>query len=176
MKYPIVSPLFVLIFITLASCFTEPKTQNDSTSKTTTLRQVIKITDGDTFYVSDSTEKGEKIRIIGVDAPESRNMFKLKKEPFGKEATQYLAGLIENKQVRLEYDVDEKDQYQRTLAYVFLEDNTFVNAELVKNGYAQIMTIPPNVKYADLFYELQVEARNNKRGIWAIDPQWEEEE
>lgn len=133
------------------------------------LRHVTKITDGDTFYVADSTEKGEKIRLIGVDAPESRNMFKLKKEPFGKEATEYLAQLIDDKNVLLEYDVQLKDQYKRTLAYVFLEDSTFVNAELVRNGYAMLMTVPPNVKYADLFYQLQVEARTNKRGLWAIE-------
>lgn len=77
--------------------------------------------------------------------------------------------MIADKNVLLEYDVQLKDQYKRTLAYVFLEDSTFVNAEMVRNGYAMLMTVPPNVKYADLFYQLQVEARTNKRGLWAIE-------
>jgi micrococcal nuclease len=73
--------------------------------------------------------------------------------------------------VKLQYDVDRIDQYGRTLAYVYLEDGTFVNAEIVKNGYAQIMTVPPNVKYADKFLKLQQEARENNRGLWNISNQ-----
>ena len=56
--------------------------------------------------------------------------------------------------------------YGRTLAYVYLEDGTFLNAELVKQGYAMVMTVPPNVKYAHLFVKLQQEARENNRGLW----------
>ncbi|HRI27590.1 MAG TPA: thermonuclease family protein [Chitinophagales bacterium] len=135
----------------------------------TPLRQVTKITDGDTFYVADSTQKGEKVRLIGIDAPESRSAFRKEAHPFGPEATRYLRKLVEGKKVYLEYDVRKKDQYNRTLAYVFLEDSTFVNAEMIQNGYAILMTIPPNIKYANLFYQLQQQARTNKRGIWAYD-------
>jgi micrococcal nuclease len=72
--------------------------------------------------------------------------------------------------VRLEYDVSRYDQYGRTLAYVYLKDGTFVNADLVKKGYATVMTIPPNVKYADTFLKLSKKARNQGKGLWKENP------
>ena len=85
---------------------------------------------------------------------------------FGKEASDYLTRLIGGKKVRLEYDVGHLDKYGRTLAYVYLKDGTFVNALLVKNGYATVMTVPPNVKYADTFIKLERKARNKNKGLW----------
>lgn len=130
---------------------------------------VKKISDGDTFWIYNGTEKGEKIRLIGVDAPESRKTFKKEVGYYGKEAKEYLTNLLKGKRVKLEYDVSRKDQYGRTLAYVYLQDGTFVNAELVKNGCAMVMTVPPNVKYADQFVKLQQEARENNKGLWKIN-------
>lgn len=69
--------------------------------------------------------------------------------------------------VRLEFDVERRDRYDRLLAYVRrVSDGMFVNAELVRSGYAQTMTIPPNVRYADRFLQLQREARREGRGLW----------
>jgi len=65
-----------------------------------------------------------------------------------------------------EFDVEKKDRYERLLAYVYLKDGTFLNAEIVKQGYASLMTYPPNVKYADDFVKLYREARENNRGLW----------
>lgn len=130
------------------------------------LFKVKKVVDGDTFWVDDGTERGIKIRLIGVDAPEPRNVFKKKKEPFGKEASLYLKQMIEGKQVRLGYDVGRLDRYNRTLAYAWLEDGTFINARLIEDGYAVVMTVPPNVKYANYFVKLQQKARKKKRGLW----------
>ena len=127
---------------------------------------ITKVVDGDTFWAVDGTSKSIKVRLIGIDAPESRNVFKKKQGYYGKEAKEYLTTLLKGKYVKLEYDVDRTDQYGRTLAYVYLEDGTFVNAELLKNGYAMVMTIPPNVKFADVFVKHQQEARENKRGLW----------
>ena len=107
-----------------------------------------------------------KIRLIGVDAPESKNSRTKEMAYFGREASDYLTSLIAGRKVRLEYDVGQFDKYGRTLAYVYLEDGTFVNATLVKNGYATVMTVPPNVKYADTFLKLERKARNQKRGLW----------
>lgn len=73
---------------------------------------------------------------------------------------------MEGKNVRLEFDVQQKDKYGRLLAYVYAGD-TFVNAELVKQGYAQITTYPPNVKYVNHFKKLEKEAREQGRGLWA---------
>jgi micrococcal nuclease len=77
-----------------------------------------------------------------------------------------LTNLLNGKKVRLEFDFNRTDQYGRTLAYVYLEDGTFVNAELVKNGFAMTLTIPPNVKFANEFMKLQKDARENNRGLW----------
>ena len=127
---------------------------------------VIKVSDGDTFHAKDKLGNVIKVRLIGIDAPESRKTSKKDVQYYGKEAKVFLTNLILGKNVRLEFDVGKKDRYGRTLAYVYLEDGTFINAELVKQGYAVIMTVPPNVKYADLFLKLQQEAREAKRGLW----------
>jgi micrococcal nuclease len=125
------------------------------------LVKVDSVLDGDTFRL----ENGEKVRLIGIDAPETHHPRK-PIEYFGKEATEFAKKMLEGKLVRLELDVQERDQYGRLLAYVFLKDSTFVNAELLKQGYAQVATYPPNVKYVDLFIEMQKEAREKKRCLW----------
>lgn len=130
---------------------------------------VLRITDGDTFVIADGSRNGRIIRLTGVDAPESRNTGRKKKSEYGIISTRYLEKLIRGKRVRLEYDIDKTDSYGRTLAYVFLEDGTFVNAEMVRNGYANIMTVPPNVKYQDLFLKLERRARKRGEGLWGND-------
>src|SRR5665648_371635 len=135
--------LFLLLVLSFVSSYCTSRSERE------TKRQyfnVTKVVDGDTFWVDDGSEKGLKIRLIGVDAPESRNAFRKIVGYFGKESKQYMISLISGKKVRLEYDVDHIDQYGRTLAYVYLQSGIFVNAELVKQGYAMVMTVPPNVK------------------------------
>ena len=127
---------------------------------------VVKVVDGDTFWVDDGTEKGLKIRLIGVDAPETRKTSRKDVGYYGKESKQYLEQMIAGADVRLEYDVDTKDRYGRTLAYAYLHDGTFVNAELLRNGFAMVLTVPPNVRFADEFLDLQAEAREKNRGLW----------
>jgi len=135
---------------------------------------VTRTADGDTLKLSN----GEKVRLIGIDTPESSNNSKLRRDVkktgqdateiilMGKESAAFTRSLVQGKNVRLELDVQQRDKYGRLLAYVYLEDGTFVNAEIMKAGYAQIMTIPPNVKYQNLFLELQKEARAKGRGLW----------
>ncbi len=130
---------------------------------------VYKVVDGDTFYCFDKNKNELKVRLIGIDAPETRNRFKKKKGYYGEEAKSFLTDMILNKYVKLEFDLDKYDQYNRVLAYVYLEDGTFVNLILIKEGYARIMTIQPNSKYSEVFYEEQINARNNKRGLWAVE-------
>ena len=122
---------------------------------------VDSVLDGDTFR----SINGEKVRLIGVNAPETNHPRK-PIEYYGNEAREFSRSMLEGKEVRLEMDVQERDQYGRLLAYVYLEDSTFVNAELLKQGYAQVATYPTNVKYLELFVKLQKEARENKRGLW----------
>jgi micrococcal nuclease len=127
---------------------------------------VRKFIDGDTFWIDDSTATGIKVRLIGMDTPEAKNVFKKKKHPMGKEVSRYVETLLTGTKIRLALDVQHYDQYGRVLAYVFLEDGTHLNAHLLEKGYAMLMTVPPNVKYADEFYELQVKAREQKLGLW----------
>ena len=161
----------LLISIFNASCNSGSGKRNaDKTDSSASIQDgfllVTKVVDGDTFWADDGTSKGLKIRLIGIDAPESRKTFKKEVGYFGKEAKTYLTNLLSEKSVRLEYDLNRIDQYGRTLAYVYLKDGTFVNAELVKNGFAMTLTIPPNVKFADEFAKLQEEARENNLGLW----------
>lgn len=127
---------------------------------------VTRVVDGDTFWADDGTGKGLKVRLIGVDAPEMHSNGKKLKGLYGEESTVYLTRLIGGKKVRLEYDVSRHDQYGRTLAYVFLDDGTFVNENLIRNGYAMVMTVPPNIKYAETFTDLAGKARKHKKGLW----------
>jgi micrococcal nuclease len=124
------------------------------------------VVDGDTFYIDDGTEKGCKVRLAGIDAPESRKTYTEEPQYYGHESSLYLARLALGKIVRLEYDVQKYDRYGRTVAYVFLKDGTFLNAELIREGCAVVMTIPPNVKYANLFVKLQKNARKRNMGLW----------
>lgn len=122
---------------------------------------VKKVIDGDTIQLEDSS----RVRYIGINTPESVDR-RRPIEALGKESAKFNKQLVQGKNVRLEFDVQKKDDYGRLLAYVYVGD-TFVNAELVKQGYAQASTYPPNVKYADLFQRLEREAREAGRGLWA---------
>src|SRR5438034_1626853 len=126
-------------------------------------RSVVRIVDGDTIHVRLS-DRVEKVRYIGVNTPEVHHPRK-GEEPGGREASEVNRQLVAGKQVRLELDVQERDRYGRLLAYVWVGD-TMVNAELVRRGYAQVMTIPPNVRHQQLFLKLQREARDAGRGLW----------
>jgi len=125
---------------------------------------VVRVIDGDTFVCKFKGTKEEKIRLIGVDTPETKHPRK-PVEYFGKEASAFTKRMVEGKRVKLGYDWQRKDRYGRTLAYVYLEDGTFLNAEIIKEGYGFAYTKYP-FKYLDEFRELQKEARLNKRGLW----------
>lgn len=127
---------------------------------------VERIVDGDTF-IATIDGKSEKIRLIGVDAPESVHPDQRRNTEEGKEVSKYVKNLLENRGVYLEYDVSMEDQYDRVLAYVYLEDGkTMLNELLLEEGYAAVMTVQPNSRYADHFYELQKKSQEEKKGIW----------
>ena len=126
--------------------------------KTGNLVLVTRVIDGDTIEI----EGGYHVRYIGIDASE-------KGEPFYGEATEANRNLVEGKKVYLEKDVEDKDDNGRLLRYVWL-DNTMVNAELVKLGYAYSYSYPPNTKYQQYFLQLEKEAREQKLGLWSLSP------
>ncbi len=125
--------------------------------------RVVRVVDGDTIHVRVG-DRVEKIRYIGVNTPEIHHPTK-GEEPGGRAASEINHRLVAGKRVRLELDVQQRDRYGRLLAYVWVAE-TMVNAELVRLGYAQVMTIPPNVRYQDLFLRLQRDAREAGRGLW----------
>jgi len=123
--------------------------------------RVDRVVDGDTVIVD-----GERVRLIGVDTPESVKPG-TPVECFAKKASAFTQRLVDGRRVRLELDVERRDRYGRLLAYVRRrDDGLFVNAELVAQGYARTLTIPPNVRYADRFAALQRRAREEQRGLW----------
>ena len=134
--------------------------QGDSTTV-----QVVRVIDGDTIQVCCVFGDRVKVSYIGVDTPETHHPMR-GVEPYGKEAAEANRKLVEDKTVILKFDVEQRDRYGRLLAYIYLEDGTFVNAWLVEHGYAMVMTVPPNVKHQGLFLRLQREAREAKQGLW----------
>jgi micrococcal nuclease len=156
---------------------------------------VKRVVDGDTFILSN----GEKIRLTGIDTPESHDNPKAIRDSQrsgkdiltitqqGKEAAQFVRKLAEGKKIRIEYDVQKRDRYGRLLVYAYdidtLQENPqihlpkgiivsanheiFLNGSIIGSGYAIPMTIPPNIKHAELFKKLYSEARSQRRGLWA---------
>jgi micrococcal nuclease len=120
--------------------------------------------DGDTIHVR-LGDRVEKVRYIGVNTPELHHPTR-GEEPGGREARDVNRGLVEGRRVRLDLDVQARDRHGRLLAYVWVGD-VMVNAELVRLGFAQVMTVPPNVRHQALFVKLQRDARAARRGLWA---------
>ena len=124
---------------------------------------VVRVVDGDTIHVRIGA-RVESVRYIGVNTPEVHHPQR-GEEPGGREATAVNRELVAGKHVRLELDVQARDRYGRVLAYVWIGD-VMINAELVRLGYAQVMTVPPNVRHQALFVKLQRDARDAGRGLW----------
>lgn len=122
---------------------------------------VIRVIDGDTVEI----QGGDRVRYLGIDTPEIVHPSE-PVEYFGKEATEKNHELVEGKRVTLERDVEDRDEYGRLLRYVW-RDGIMVNAELVRLGYAYSYSLPPNVKYQELFLQLEKEAREQRLGLWA---------
>ena len=157
-----------LIFMILITACTQKPIENSSVNQRNLntiqthkdLVKVVKVIDGDTIEL----ENGQKVRYIGVNTPETVDPRK-SIECYGKEASNKNKELVEGKFVRLEKDVSETDRYGRLLRYIWIND-TFVNEYLVREGYAQVSTYPPDVKYEERFLDAQRIAVNEERGLW----------
>ena len=124
---------------------------------------VSRVIDGDTLEL----RGGKRVRLIGINTPELDDT---QQAAFATEARGYLRGLAEGKKVRLEYDQDKEDMYDRTLAYLYLQDGTFINAEIVKQGYSEVYTAYP-FKYLKEFQAYEKQAKEARKGIWAANRQ-----
>ncbi len=160
--------LLILIILTTVAV-------HDCPSPITNQYLVTKVIDGDTIQLEDK----RTVRYIGADTPETVEPG-TPIECFGPQATAFNKELVEGRYVYLHYDVDRLDNRGRTLAYVNLAgrserdhdvDGTFVNAELIRHGYARFVEYPPNTEYSEYFSELQCKAKNAQRGLWGeCDP------
>jgi micrococcal nuclease len=149
---------FYSIVITL--CVFSPSFSNE------TFYLVKWVDDGDTIVLSD----GRRVRYIGINAPEVEHFSSGKQvrtgEPFGRQAKDYNKELVYLKKVRLEFDHEKHDRYGRTLAYVFLEDNTFVNDKIVLEGFAYCLPVKPNMRHSSGLLRSQRKAMAQRINIW----------
>jgi micrococcal nuclease len=156
----------VIIVATIGCTSPEPETPTTAPplSGSKIPATVSTVIDGDTIEVN---LEGQlyTVRYIGVDTPETKHPQK-DVQCFGPEATQRNLGLVEGQTVLLEKDVSETDRYGRLLRYVWLPDSRMVNEVLVAEGYAQVTTYPPDVRYTDRFRDAQRQAREANKGLW----------
>ena len=137
--------------------------------------RVKRVVDGDTLLLTN----GERVRLLGIDAPESRADPRAQKQgemegkdlktiiSMGKRATKFVQDLVRpGDQIRIEFDIEKRDRYGRLLGYVYLLNGKMLNEEIVKAGYANLLTHPPNVKYQERLLSAYKEARKNKKGLW----------
>ena len=145
------------------------QTKNENTQKETDIKdletyKVVRVVDGDTFII-DYNGIEERVRLIGVDTPESVHPNEKKNTEFGKTVSNYSKENLTNKEVQIEFDVSQRDKYGRLLCYVYI-DGQMYNKLLLEEGLAKVATYPPNVKYVDEFVAIQKKARENKKGMW----------
>lgn len=157
-----------LVVLMCSACGSDQSARERSSSsgsppngRDTTIERIV---DGDTIVV----DRDERVRLIGIDTPETKDP-RRPVQCFGAEATQYLTELIPiGTAVVLVRDVSAADRYGRTLSYVYRQrDALFVNAALVRDGYAAAATYPPDVAHAREFVDLEREARTAGRGLWS---------
>ncbi|MCZ8520224.1 MULTISPECIES: thermonuclease family protein [Paenibacillus] len=138
------------------------KAYPDLEGRPLTETKVKRVVDGDTF----ETSAGEKVRLIGVNTPETVKPGS-PVQPYGKQASAFTKGKLTGQTVILFADTGDKDRYGRLLRYVFIKGEAVMfNETLVREGYANTMTIQPNVMFQDLFRHAEKEARLARRGLW----------
>lgn len=151
--------LGILILISLTGCdkFGQVEAENN-------LYEVVRVVDGDTVILNIDGNK-TRVRLIGIDTPESVAKDKSRNVKEGKVASNYTKRLLENKRVRLEYDDEKHDVYDRQLGYLFLDDE-FINEKLLKEGMAKLYTKTTNQKYSERLKKAEQYAKDNKKGFW----------
>ena len=128
---------------------------------------VLLVVDGDTV-VLDLQGSTETVRLIGIDTPETVHPSK-PVECFGPQASAYLQALLKpDTRVRIQRDIEARDRYNRLLVYIYLLDGTFVNDELLRQGFARTLRIEPNTTFATQFASTETGARTNRVGLWQV--------
>jgi micrococcal nuclease len=175
LKYILLLVAFVALFGGLNSCFL--LVDEAPTVEGFTRVKITKVIDGDTAYALMPDGNEEKLRFIGVNSPEINHPTK-GLEPYGPEAEAFTRSQLEGKNIWLEFDAGERDQYGRMLAYLWLEIPAefsdqeirakMFNALLLLEGYAVQVIFDPNVKYVDYFTAYEAEAKEAGKGLWGL--------
>lgn len=126
--------------------------------------RVVDVIDGDTIVVAQAGGRTDTVRLLGVDTPETKHPTR-GVECYGPEAAAFTERRLLGRLVRLEPDVERRDQYGRRLAYVTV-DGTRFNDLLVRRGYARFLVIPPNDRHARALLAAELAARHRRRGLW----------
>jgi micrococcal nuclease len=162
--------LLGVVTVVLPSCHVrtgnDPEPGTDPPLKLTEAT-VTRVVDGDTIHVS-LEGRDTIVRIIGIDTPERDGPY-THEECFGREASAYTNSVLDGTIIGLEFDVEHTDRYDRALAYVWVGDELF-DERILRDGYAVLLTVPPNVRYVDRFTEAQDRARDAGRGLWGSCP------
>ncbi len=167
-----------LMFVFLSCGYSKP---NKPPVEGTTPCKVVRVVDGDTFHCTLSSGEEVKVRLVGIDTPESTDNPKARRDAersgqslehitrMGKLSAEFTKRMLPTGEtVYLEFDVQKTDKYGRLLAYVWLSDGRMLNEVIVREGYAMVYTIPPNVKYQERLLQAQRYARENKKGLWGM--------
>jgi len=163
---PRVLPWILVVLLAAGYGYARSDGDDPGAARATRTAHVLRVVDGDTILVSVGGAQ-ERVRYIGVDTPETVKP-RTPVQCFGKKASAANHRLVDGRDVRLVADVEARDRYGRLLAYVYrASDGLFVNAALARDGYATVLTIPPNVRFAERFRTLAAQARAAGRGLWS---------
>ena len=158
MKHRVLALALVFLAVLINSCGQSSNLPND-------VATVLQVVDGDTV-VLDFHGSTETVRLIGIDTPETVHPSK-PVECFGPQASAYLHALLKpDTHVRIQRDIEARDRYNRLLVYIYLLDDTFVNDELLRQGFARTLRIEPNTTFATQFASTETGARANRVGLW----------
>lgn len=153
----------MILMISNFACVSAVNKNLISEQKTQDLEKVLvsSVIDGDTIKLAD----GRNVRLIGLDTPEL-NPPDGPIEYYGLQAKAFTKRKLLGETIYLEYGKEKFDEYDRTLAYVYLDDGTMFNADLLEQGYAHLLTIAPNTRHLNTFKEKVITARRNNKGLW----------
>jgi micrococcal nuclease len=158
--------LLAVAIAALALAWSSRSRGSDEAPGATLSGRVVRVVDGDTIRVA-LAGRVERVRSIGIDTPESVKPG-TPVQCYAHRAAAENARLVGGRRVRLVLDVEGRDRFGRLLAYVYrARDGVFVNAALVRGGFARTLTIPPNVRFAARFRALAAQARRAGRGLWS---------
>ncbi len=175
----ILSKSFLIVFISLIPLFLIAQQTDAQTANSKQYAIVKEVIDGDTLRII-INGKTEKLRLIGIDAPEihkNRKAYIMARKShksveyiikMGELSKRYVCRILKpGDKIIVEFDVQLRDKYGRLLGYVFLPSGEMLNEKILKDGYASILTIPPDVKYVSRLYKAYVYARKNNKGLWS---------